>query len=102
MDVDHEFVEMHPALAHHRARLEEQIHEHGLAAPDLAVDVEALDPRRGFGAAGKQPPQRGRLARQTNLGDSRFEPRQFFGDGKLRVVMLNSAGGNGGDVSCSN
>ncbi len=46
--VDHEFVEMRAALAHDRARLEEQIHQHGLAASDIAVDVKALDRRLPF------------------------------------------------------
>jgi hypothetical protein len=40
VDVGHELVEMHPALAHHRRRREEQIHQHGLAAADVAVNVE--------------------------------------------------------------
>ena len=40
--VGHEFVEMRAALADHRARLEEQVHQHGLAAADVAEDVEAL------------------------------------------------------------
>ncbi len=43
--VEHEFVKMRAALARHRARLEEQIHQHRLAAPDVAVDVETLDRR---------------------------------------------------------
>ena len=30
-------------LRRDRARLEEQIHQHGLAAADLAADVEALE-----------------------------------------------------------
>ena len=58
MHVDHEFVEMRATLALHGARLEEQIHQHGLAAPDLAVDVEAFDARLLFGAAAEQPAER--------------------------------------------
>src|SRR5579883_1161700 len=41
--VKHEFVEMRTALAHDRTRFEEEIHQHGLAAADLAVDIEAFD-----------------------------------------------------------
>ena len=44
--VGHELVEMRAALAHHRRRLEEQVHQHGLAAADVAVDVQALGDRR--------------------------------------------------------
>jgi len=41
MHLGHEFVEMGAALVQHRAVLEKQIHQHGLAAPDFAMDVEA-------------------------------------------------------------
>ena len=41
--VGHEFVEMRPPLALHRRGLEEQVHQHGLAAADIALDVQALD-----------------------------------------------------------
>ena len=40
--VSHEFMEVGAALADHRVRLEEQIHHHGLAAADVAVDVKAF------------------------------------------------------------
>ena len=58
MHVEHEFVEMGAALALDRRGLEEKIHQHGLAAPDLAVNVEALDGRQVALAAGEQPAQR--------------------------------------------
>ena len=54
--VGHELVEMRAALAHHRAGLEEQVHQHGLAAADLAVDVEALAAApRAFALPNSQP-----------------------------------------------
>ena len=56
--IDHELVKMRAAFSHHRTSLEEQVHQHGLAAPDLAVDVEALDGRLLCRAAAKQPSQR--------------------------------------------
>ena len=56
--VDHEFVEVHAALARDRARFEEEIHQHRLAAPDVAVDVDALDRRLLAPAGGKQPAER--------------------------------------------
>ena len=89
--VDHEFVEMRAALAQHRARLEEQIHQHGLAAADLAVDVKALDRRLLVLAAAEQPAERGRFARQAILDDPRFQPRQPVDDGELRGVALDFA-----------
>ena len=49
--LQHEFVEMDAALAVHRDRVEEQVHQHAFAAPDAAVDVEAL--RRIGTAAGE-------------------------------------------------
>jgi len=56
--IDHEFMEMGAALALDRARFEKQVHQHGLAPPDVAVDVEALDPRLAFLAAAKHPAER--------------------------------------------
>ena len=56
--VEHEFVKMRAALAFDRTRLEKEIHQHGLAAPDLAVNVETLDRRQRAGTAGKQPAER--------------------------------------------
>ena len=40
MRVGHEVVEMDAPLAPHRHELEEHVHQHGLAAPDAAMDVE--------------------------------------------------------------
>ena len=37
--VGHEFVEMNATLAHDRRCIEEQVHQHGLAAADVAIDV---------------------------------------------------------------
>ena len=56
MDLAHESVEMHAALAGHQRALEEQVHQHGLAAPDLAMDVKAA---RRFGFFGEQARQEG-------------------------------------------
>ena len=89
--VEHEFVKMRAALAHDRARLEEQIHQHRLAAADIAVDVETLDRGSALLAAGEQPAERRGFARQTIFRDSRFEPRQHVDDVQLRVVALDSA-----------
>ena len=44
MHVGHELVEMRAALADHRTRFEEQVHQHGLAAPHIADEVGAGHP----------------------------------------------------------
>ena len=87
--VEHEFVKMRAALAHHRACFEEQIHQHGLAAADVAVDVEALE--RRLLAVAEQPAERRRFARQAMFGDPRFEPRQLLDDGELRLIAARRA-----------
>ena len=86
--VGHELVEVRAALAPHRARGEEQVHQHGLAAPDVAVDVEAADRAflalafseqpaelRGFarraGAARAAPPAASSFAATASCAGSR-------------------------------
>ncbi len=97
--VDHEFVKMRAALSLHRAGLEEQIHQHGFAAADVAVDVEALEQRVVLPARSKQPAERGGFARQAMLDEPFFQLRQHADDGDLRRVALDSAAGNAGGVS---
>ena len=84
--VDHEFVEMDAAFSLDRACLEEQIHQHRLAAPDLAVKVEPLEQRLLFLATGEQPAERGRFPRQAIFDDPFFQPRQHLDDGDLRCI----------------
>ena len=52
VDLEHELVEMHPAFGRHRSAGEEQVHQHRLAAPDAAEEIE---PRRRLGAPPRQP-----------------------------------------------
>src|SRR5260370_18155302 len=66
--IGHELVEMNAALAHDRRGLEEQIHQHGLAATDLAVDVEALDHIWFALTRSEQPAERARFTREPILG----------------------------------
>ena len=70
--VEHEFVKMGAALARHRACFEEQIHQHRLAAADVAVDVEALE--RRLLTVAEQPAERRGFARQAMLRDPHLEP----------------------------
>ena len=92
MHVAHEFVEMDAALAHHPAGGEEQIHQHGLAAPDLAENVEPADRLLAALARPEQPAERGRLARQPMLHQppvERVQPREHR---LLGAVALDLAG----------
>ena len=73
MDVGHELVEMNAAFAHDRAGLEEEVHEHGLATADLAIDVEAFERLTSLFALSEQPAERRRLARQPVLIDPSFK-----------------------------
>jgi hypothetical protein len=66
--IDREFAEMPAAFSLHRARFDEQIHQHRFAAPDIAVDIDAFKPRLLFLAAGEQLADRRGFPRQ---GDSR-------------------------------
>ncbi len=56
--VGHEFVEMNAPLALDRRGLEEEVHQHGLAAADLAVNVESLDRLLLALAGAEQPAER--------------------------------------------
>ena len=94
--VEHEFVKMRAALARHRTCFEEQIHQHGLAAADVAEDVEALE--RRFLAVAEQPAERRGFARQTMLRDPHLEPCQLLDDGELRVVAADATCGDAGGV----
>ena len=97
--VDHEFVEMRAALARHRARLEKQIHQHGLAAADVAVDVEAFDPRLLFRRLPNSQPSDDDL-RAKRCSTIRASSRaSVVDDGELRGVALDHAAGDAGGVS---
>ena len=97
--VEHEFVKMRAALPQHRARVEEQIHQHGFAATDVAVDVKALDSRRALVAAAEHPSERRRFSRQAMFGNLGFELGKLIDDGKLRGVTLNQVVRRAGGVS---
>src|SRR5713226_8834307 len=74
MHLGHEFVEVRPALVHDRTLLKKQIHQHGLAATDFAMNVEAA--RRPAILIGEQPAQQAVLARWLIL------PKPLFKSGK--------------------
>src|SRR5262249_35394210 len=66
--------------------------QHGLTPADVAENVETLDRLRL--ARSEQPAEGGRLARETALGQSRFEPRQPVDDRLLAGVAFNLSGGD--------
>ena len=92
--VGHEFVEMHAPLAPDRRGLEEQVHQHGLAAADLAVDVEPLDRLLLALAGAEQPAERRRFARQPMLAQPPFQLAQEIDRARLRGVALDLSGGD--------
>ena len=86
----HEFVEMGAALVLDLALLEEQIHQHGLAAPDFAVNIKAA--RRGTVLVGKQPAQQPLPACRPVVRKPLVKRSKGFGDLRLRGVGLDRAG----------
>src|SRR2546423_15231573 len=85
----HELIEEHAALARHRGALEEHIHQHRLAASDIAMDVKALGSARSLGAEGKSEnaprPRPGILQRAVKRSER-------LGGARLRRVGLELAG----------
>ena len=94
MHLGHEFVEMRAALVRDRTVLEEQVHQHGLAAADFAVNVEAA--RRRLVLVGKQPAEQALLAQRLVVRKPLLEFGQGLGGLLLRGVGLDRAGGNQG------
>src|SRR6202030_4248092 len=74
----------------HRTGLEKQVHQHGLAAADLAVNVEAA--RRRLILVRKQPAEQALLAHRLVAGKPPFEIGEGVGDFRLRRVGLDRAG----------
>src|SRR5262245_33213336 len=91
MNLAHEFVEMDATLAHHSRCCEEHVHQHGLAATNIAEDVKALD--RLSLARSKQPAQRGRLAREPPLGKRVFELREAINNRPLGIRAFDLSSG---------
>jgi len=90
MGLGHELVEMRPALVLDRARLKEQVHQHGLAAADLTIDVKAVR-RRGILVA-EQPAEQALLAVRLVTVQALFEARIGLDKLGLRRVRLDGAG----------
>src|SRR5258707_8429435 len=92
VNVGHEFVEVRAALVLDRTLLEKQVHQHGLAAPDLAMNVEAA--WRRLVLVGKQPAKQALLAHRRVAREPLLEVREHLGGRRLRGVGLDRAGGD--------
>src|ERR1700716_4461554 len=90
----HEFVGVRAAFVHHRTLLKKQIHQHGLAAPDFAVNVEAA--RRRPILVGKQPAQQALLAPGLVARKLLLKYRERLGGLSLCGVRFDRAGGHYG------
>jgi len=84
VNLDHESVEMDPALAIHRGTVDEQVHDHGFAAADAAHQIETLGGldlvATAEAEAGQKPGAPGRLiAAQPAVQQVKFFGGQFLG-----------------------
>src|SRR5262249_40941357 len=78
----------------------EEVHQHGLAASDLAVEVKS--PHRLGLVVAEQPADRSRAPRQPMRRKPRLEVGQLDDDRFLRRVALDLSGGNEGRVTGAN
>jgi len=93
MHVGHEFVKMRAALVGDRARLKKQVHQHGLAAADLAVNVKSA---RRLVLVGKQPAEQTLLAHRLVPRKPLLQRAQCLDRARLRGIGLDRAGGDEG------
>ena len=93
--VDHEGVEVDPALLLDPHRAMEEIHEHRLAAPDAAVEVDALGAEHDLRHPPEQPAEQATLwlgSQHRLLLECPRQPVEALGRGALQGVE--------GDVAC--
>src|SRR5260221_1269839 len=90
----HEFVKMRAALVLDLAVLKKQVHQHGLAAPDIAMNIESA--RRRAVLVGKQPAQQALLAQGLVAREPPLKVREGVSGLRLRGVGLDHAGGDEG------
>ncbi len=91
MNVGHEFVKVRATLVLDRTVVEEQIHQHGLAASDLAMDVETT--QRDCVLVGEQALQQSAASGPVS-GKPRLQRRESLDGLRLRRIGLNGAGGD--------
>src|SRR5690606_42111177 len=79
-NIRHKVVEMGAPFCACRDELEEHVHQHGLAAPNLAMNVEAGDLVAGRHSLSKQPAKRARLPRHALFLDAIDQEVEFAND----------------------
>ena len=98
MRLGHEFVEMGAALVLDRRVLKEQVHQHGLAAADLAMNVKPA--RRRLALVAEQPAEQAELLRRLVARKPLLERGECLGGFRLRRIGLDRAGGNQRLILC--
>ena len=99
MHVGHELVEVRAAFAPYRARREEQIHQHGLAAADVAVNVEAADRPCLRSLLPNSQPSAEDLRDSRCCASALSSRVELRGDRLLRGIALDLAFGDEGRVT---
>ncbi len=89
VNLGHEGVEMDPVLLLDLDELEEQVHQHGLAAPDRPPDIEAPRRRLAGVARAEQPAERAGFFRQPALVQAKAQGVEFPDHRRLRAVAFD-------------
>ena len=89
MGLGHELVEMDTALGDGGGERKELVHQHGLAAADLAVDVETA---RRVVAPAEEPAKKTAAGRWLLFGKRAVESFQPIDDGGLRRIAADRPG----------
>src|SRR5690606_34475367 len=91
VNIRHKVVEMGAPFCACGDELEEHVHQHGLAAPNLAMNVEAGDLVAGLLSLSKQPAKRARLPRHALFLDAIDQEVEFANDLLLRRIACDCA-----------
>jgi hypothetical protein len=89
MHVRHELMEMDPAFVGDPALLEEQVHQHGFAAPDVTMDIKSL--RRRYAVGMEKLVEEARLACGLVGHEPLVQRGKSFHRPRLRGVRLDRA-----------
>ena len=100
MHLGHEFMKMHAALLGDRRHGKKEIHQHGLAAAHVAVEIEPA--RRASARAPQQPPERGRTVGGAIARERIGQLAQAIDHRALGAVALELARGEARGIVCGN
>src|SRR5882724_10005540 len=92
MHLGHEFVEMGAALVLDMALLKEQIHQHGFAAADVAMNIKPA--RRRLVLVSEKPAEQALLAQRPVAREPVLERAEGLRGERLRGFGLDRAGGD--------